>query len=112
MGADCSRPPRASTWRRTVAEPQFLARPKLCGGGLGLGGGARAGACLAALIYRGTLARQPLIATIEGDGPRHFIATIDASRGTVAVVPATFSPDATRVPELWLIPPDGKPRPV
>ena len=22
------------------------------------------------------------------------------------------SPDATRVPELWLIPPDGKPRPV
>ena len=28
------------------------------------------------------------------------------------MVPATFSPDATRVPELWLIPPDGKPRPV
>jgi anti-sigma-K factor RskA len=40
------------------------------------------------------------------------VATIDASRGTVAVVPAAFSPDATRVPELWLIPADGKPRPL
>jgi anti-sigma-K factor RskA len=80
--------------------------------GLSFAAGALAAACLAALIYLGTLARQPLIATIEGDGHRHFIATIDASRGTVAVVPATFSPDATRVPELWLIPPDGKPRPV
>ena len=33
-------------------------------------------------------------------------------RGTVAIVPAAFRADATRVPELWLIPPDGRPRPV
>jgi anti-sigma-K factor RskA len=26
------------------------------------------------------------------------------------VVPAAFAADATRVPELWLIPADGKPR--
>ncbi len=81
--------------------------------GLSLATGALAAACLAALIYLGALTQpQPLVATIEGDGHRHFIATIDTRRGTVAVVPAAFSADATRVPELWLIPPDGKPRPV
>ncbi|MGA8001177.1 MAG: anti-sigma factor [Pseudolabrys sp.] len=81
--------------------------------GFGVAAGALAAACLAALIYLGTLTQQqPLVATIEGGGHRHFVATLDAGRGTVAVVPAAFSPDATRVPELWLIPPDGKPRPV
>ena len=54
--------------------------------------------------------QQALIATIEGGGQRHFVAAIDSARGTVAVVPAAFSADATRVPELWLIPPDGRPR--
>jgi anti-sigma-K factor RskA len=81
--------------------------------GLSLAAGALAAACLAALIYLGTLTQpQPLVATIEGDGHRHFVATIDTRRGTVAVVPAAFNADATRVPELWLIPADGKPRPV
>jgi anti-sigma-K factor RskA len=81
--------------------------------GFGVAAGTLAAACLAALIYLGTLTQQqPLVATIEGGGHRHFVATLDAGRGTVAVVPAAFSPDATRVPELWLIPPDGKPRPV
>ena len=37
---------------------------------------------------------------------------MDGKRGTIAVVPAAFSADATRVPELWLIPADGKPRPL
>jgi anti-sigma-K factor RskA len=81
--------------------------------GLSLATGALAAACLGGLIYFGTLTQpQPLVATIEGDGHRHFVATIDTKRGTVAVVPAAFSADATRVPELWLIPPDGRPRPV
>jgi anti-sigma-K factor RskA len=81
--------------------------------GLSLAAGALAAACLAAVIYLGVLTPlQPLVATIEGGGHRHFVATIDTRRGTVAVVPAAFSADATRVPELWLIPPDGKPRPV
>ena len=75
--------------------------------------GAFAAACLAGLIYLGTFApKQTLLATIEGGGQRHFVATIDSARGTVAVVPAAFSGDATRVPELWLIPPDGRPRAV
>jgi anti-sigma-K factor RskA len=81
--------------------------------GLSLAAGALAAACLVALIYLGALTQQrPLVATIEGDGHRHFVATIDTKRGTVAVVPAAFTADATRVPELWLIPTDGKPRPV
>jgi len=81
--------------------------------GLTLATGALAATCLAALIYLGALTQpQPLVATIEGDGHRHFVATIDAKRGTVAVVPAAFSADATRVPELLLIPADGKPRSV
>ena len=81
--------------------------------GLSFAAGALAAVCLAGVIYLGTLApQQPLVATIEGGGHRHFIATIDTERGTVAVVPAAFSADATRVPELWLIPSDGKPRPV
>src|SRR5207342_467859 len=81
--------------------------------GLGFAAGALAAACLAALIYLGTLTQpEPLVATIEGGGQRHFVATIDMKRGTVAVVPAAFSADATRVPELWLIPPDGTPRAV
>jgi anti-sigma-K factor RskA len=79
--------------------------------GLSFAAGALAAACLVGLIYLGTLTpRQALIATIEGGGQRHFVATIDSVRGTVAVVPAAFSADATRVPELWLIPPDGRPR--
>src|SRR5262245_63669095 len=81
--------------------------------GLSLAAGALAAACLAALIYLGAFTQQqPLVATIEGGGHRHFVATIDPRRGAVAVVPAAFSADATRVPELWLIPPDGKPRAV
>ncbi len=81
--------------------------------GASFASGALAAACLAGLFYLGTFApQQALIATIEGGGHRHFVATIDSARGTVAVVPAAFSADATRVPELWLIPPDGRPRPV
>lgn len=81
--------------------------------GLSLAAGTLAAASVAALIYFGALTQpQPLVATIEGDGHRHFVATIDTRRSTVAVVPAAFSADATRVPELWLIPADGKPRAV
>jgi anti-sigma-K factor RskA len=81
--------------------------------GASFAAGALAAACLTGLIYLGTFApQQALIATIEGGGQRHFVATIDSARGTVAVVPAAFSADATRVPELWLIPPDGRPRAV
>lgn len=81
--------------------------------GLTFATGALAAACIAALIYLGSLTPQPgMVATIEGGGHRHFVAAVDAAAATVTVVPAAYSADATRVPELWLIPADGKPRPL
>jgi anti-sigma-K factor RskA len=75
--------------------------------------GALAAVCLAVVIYVGAARPgEPLVAAIESGGQRSFIATVDIRRGTIAVVPAAFSGDATRVPELWLIPPGGKPLPV
>jgi len=109
--------PPAQVWDRIAsAVPAQTARGGLWHSlnfwrGTSFAAGAFAAACLAGLIYLGTFApQQALIATIEGSGNRHFVATVDTARGTVAVVPAAFSPDATRVPELWLIPPDGRPR--
>lgn len=74
-------------------------------------------ACLALFIYVGGFSGAPsppapLLASIDGGGHRHFIATVDPAHGNVAVVPAAFAADATRVPELWLIPADGRPRPL
>ena len=75
---------------------------------------ALAAACLAAFIYVGALGPQQsqLVASIDGGGHRHFVATIDGARGSIAIQPAAYSADATREPELWLIPADGKPRPL
>jgi|HubBroStandDraft_1064217.scaffolds.fasta_scaffold50054_2 anti-sigma-K factor RskA len=71
---------------------------------------ALAAACLAVLVYFGAVTQQPpLIATIESGGRPLFVATIDPKRHTIAVVPAAFIPDPTRIPELWLIGADGKP---
>jgi anti-sigma-K factor RskA len=79
--------------------------------GLSLATGALAAACIGALIYLGSAPQKsPLVAGLDGGGQHHFVATIDIARGSIAVVPASFSVDATRVPELWLIPADGKPR--
>ena len=92
-------PPSAGIWQSLVFWRGFALASTL------------AAACLGGLIYLGAVnGAAPLIATIEGGGNRVFVATIDARRGTVSVVPASYSADATRVPELWLIPADGKPR--
>ena len=67
----------------------------------------------ARLLYFGAVTQQPpLIATVESGGRPLFVATIDPKRHTIAVVPAAFIPDPTRIPELWLIGADGKPRAV
>lgn len=83
--------------------------------GFSLATGAVAAACLGALIYLGN-APQPqktmLMAAMDGDGRRHFVATIDTRTHSVAVMPASYVADATREPQLWLIPADGKPRPL
>jgi anti-sigma-K factor RskA len=78
---------------------------------LAFGAGGVALASLVALFFVVSQpAAPPLIAAIEGGGHRHFVVTLDAAHRTLAAVPAAFSADATRVPELWIIPPDGKPR--
>jgi len=72
-----------------------------------------AAACLAVLLYLSTASQQAaLVASIEGNGQRIFVAVIDVKRAAITVVPAAYRPDPTRVPELWLVPPGGKPRPV
>jgi anti-sigma-K factor RskA len=74
---------------------------------------ALAAVCLVVVIYLGAVRPgEPLVATIEAGGQRSFVATIDGRRSTLAVMPAAFTADKTRVAELWLIPPGGKPLPV
>ena len=69
-----------------------------------------AAACLAVLLYLNVASQQAeLVASIEGDGQRIFVAVIDVKRAVIAVVPAAYRSDPTRVPELWLIPSGGKP---
>jgi anti-sigma-K factor RskA len=81
--------------------------------GLSLATGALAAACIGALIYLGNAPHiAPLTAGIDGDGRRQFVATVDTRTGNIAVVPAAYNTDATREPELWLIPADGRPRPL
>lgn len=72
-----------------------------------------AAACLAIFIALSPGWRsEPLVASIEGGGRRQFVATVDTARGSVVAVPAAYAGDPSRVPELWLIPGDGKPRPL
>jgi anti-sigma-K factor RskA len=109
--------PPPDLWDRIVAELP-AARPQ--GGGFWQSlafwrgfaiAGALATACLGALLYFGAVTQQPpLIATVESSGRPLFVATIDPKRHTIAVVPAAYIPDPTRIPELWLIGADGKPR--
>jgi len=72
-----------------------------------------AAACLAVLLYLSMASQQAaLVVSIEGDGQRIFVAVIDVKRAAITVVPAAYRPDPTRVPELWLVPPGGKPLPL
>jgi anti-sigma-K factor RskA len=73
--------------------------------------GALAAACLAALVvFISQPTQAPLIAAIQAEGQSRFVATIDPGRKTVSVVPAAYTADPSRVPELWLIAPGDKPR--
>src|SRR6516162_3747973 len=75
---------------------------------------ALAAACLAVLLYLSAGSQQAaLVASIEGGGEHiFFVAAVDVKRAAIAVVPASYRPDRTRAPELWLIPSGGKPLPL
>ena len=86
--------PARHVWDRIAgALPPQTSRPGLWRNlafwrGLSFAAGALAAVCIAALVYFGTFAQtEPLVATIEGGGQRHVVATIDVKRGTVAIVP-------------------------
>jgi anti-sigma-K factor RskA len=54
---------------------------------------------------------QPVTTLARDDGTPGWLASIDAARGTVRIVPVPAPADAQgRVPELWLIPPGEAPR--
>jgi anti-sigma-K factor RskA len=111
--------PRPQVWERIAAQisgaqrerPRFWQSLRFWRG-FGIVS-ALAAACLAVLLYLSAASQQAaLVASIEGDGQRIFVAVIDVKRAAIAVVPAGYRPDPTRVPELWLIPPGGKPLPL
>ena len=111
--------PRPQVWERIAAQlsgaqrvhPRFW-QSLMFWRGFGIVS-ALAAACLAVLLYLSTASQQAaLVASIEGDGERIFVAVIDVKRAVIALVPAAYRPDPTRVPELWLIPSGGKPLPL
>jgi anti-sigma-K factor RskA len=110
--------PPLDVWNRISAAlpPQRPQRQSLWGSvmlwrWLAAGAGALAVASLFALfVVIDRPAQAPLMAAIDGGGHHHFVATIDPRRDTIAVVPAAYSADPSRVPELWLIAPGDKPR--
>jgi anti-sigma-K factor RskA len=111
--------PRPQVWERIAAQlfdaqrerPRFW-QSLMFWRGFGIVS-AFAAACLAVLLYLNVASQQAaLVAFIEGDGQRIFVAVIDVKRAVIAVVPAAYRPDPTRVPELWLIPPGSKPLPL
>ena len=57
---------------------------------------------------------KPLVATLEAPvaapGGPVFVANYDPARDTMMVLPSNAPRLQTQVPELWLIPPDGRPR--
>ncbi len=55
-------------------------------------------------------AAKPVTPLAHDDGTPGWLASVDAARGTVLMVPVPSAPDPQgRVPELWLIPAGGAP---
>ncbi|MGH8327964.1 MAG: anti-sigma factor [Steroidobacteraceae bacterium] len=58
-------------------------------------------------------APEPVTTLARDNGTPGWLASIDAARGTLLLVPVPAPADAQgRVPELWLIPPGKAPRPL
>ena len=81
--------------------------------GLAFGASALAVACLAALIYVGTVAPPgaPLVAKLDAEGGQTgFVAAVSSGGGNLTIVPASLlSPQEQKAMELWLIPSGEKP---
>ena len=102
LGVDANATERSGVW-------QSLAFWR----GLALGASALAAACLAALIYVGTVAPPgaPLVAKLDAEGGQTgFVAAVSSSGGNLTIVPAApLSAQEQKAMELWLIPSGEKP---
>jgi anti-sigma-K factor RskA len=57
--------------------------------------------------------RPPMVAMVQSDGgATRLVATYDPDAGTLLVAPAALANVSGHAHQLWLIPADGKPRPV
>ena len=110
--------PPSEVWQRIQAQlpKQPAPRPPLWQNlkfwrRFALASGALAAACIAALIYLGTVSREPLlVAALNGNGKHVLVATIDRRNGTILAVPANLVVTGKRVPQLWLIVPGKDPQ--
>lgn len=95
-----------SSWRRSLALWRAIAA------------GSLAAAIVLGLLYARTLGESgiasaprlgPLLvaALSPKEGPPLFVATYDAARGSILVVPASFAPEAGRIAEFWISPKDA-----
>ena len=79
--------------------------------GLALAAGTLAAACIAALIYVGTVAPPaPLLARLDAEGGQAgFVAAVSPGGTTLTIVPASLLSAEQKSMELWLIPDGEKP---
>ncbi|MGH6737146.1 MAG: anti-sigma factor, partial [Methyloceanibacter sp.] len=79
--------------------------------GLALASATLAAACIAALIYVGTvLPPAPLFARLDAEGGQAgFVAAVNLGGGSLTIVPASLLGAEQKSMELWLIPPGEKP---
>ena len=79
---------------------------------LGAGASATAAALVAVVLTMSPPQTGPsLVAALQASssGPS-YVVKVDGASGNLVIRPVAASPDASRVPELWLIPADGVPR--
>ncbi len=110
--------PPSEVWQRILAQlpSQPAPRPPLWQNlafwrRFGLASAVLAAACIGALVYLGTLSREPLlVAALEGNGRHALVATLDPRNATIVAVPANLVVTGNRVPELWLVVPGKDPQ--
>ena len=97
--------------RATEAKPGFWHNLPLWRS-LALASTTLAAACIAALIYVGTvsLPTAPLLARLDAEsGQAGFVAAVSSGGGSLTIVPAALLSAEQKSMELWLIPPGDKP---
>jgi anti-sigma-K factor RskA len=99
------RAPRTGLWNSLAFWRTFAF------GATGLAAGSFAALLLVALVQAPPPAPAPLVAALGASaGQPGFVAAVAPDRQTLMIVPAALGTTEQRVPQLWLIPADGRPR--